>query len=187
MNRETKAYADANAIIARTKAMMMNTYSEGDAVFDGDWLHALAQMVGHKTAKSCARVMKRLSKEAKRIVQLQPGCRRALPHQGFRRHSRPAARLAASVQRARPPFKQRRRHRVLDLCVQTVFNDDFVDRGSHQVEVACLMFALKVAFPSNNGDRNDGGLGSSVYRSVHACFEWLPFACVVADRSVVNW
>ena len=33
----------------------------------------------------------------------------------------------------------------------------------------------------DDGD-GDGELGALVYRSVHACFEWLPFACVVEDR-----
>jgi hypothetical protein len=111
-----------------------------------------------------------------------------------------------------------------------VFNGDFVDRGCHQVEVVCLLFALKVAFPSKvfllrgnhefpeqnehmgkagfkaacqdlfdaDGDnagsddaaedddnRGSDGLGSCVYRAVHSCFEWLPFACVVADRLVI--
>jgi hypothetical protein len=228
VDRETKAYADANAIIARTKAMMMNTYSEGDAVFDGDWPHALAQMVGHKTAKSCARVMKRLSKEAKRIVQLQPMVVRApSPTKVFGDiHGQLRDLLLLFREHGFPSNKGG------DIESTTyVFNGDFVDRGSHQVEVTCLMFALKVAFPSkvflirgnhefpeqnehmgkagfkaacddmfdvdcadggsddaaeDNDDRDDGGLGSSVYRTVHACFEWLPFACVVADRSVVN-
>jgi hypothetical protein len=229
VDRETKAYADANAIIARTKAMMMNTYSEADAIFDSDWPHALAQMVGHKTAKSCARVMKRLSKEAKRIVQLQPMVVRApSPTKVFGDiHGQLRDLLLLFREHGFPSNKGG------DIESTTyVFNGDFVDRGSHQVEVACLMFALKVAFPSkvfllrgnhefpeqnehmgkagfraacddlfdvecaddgsddaaeDNDDRDDGGLGSSVYRSVHACFEWLPFACVVADRSVVNW
>ena len=41
----------------------------------------------------------------------------------------------------------------------------------------------------DDDDGNDNvvdDLGCNVYRSVHACFEWLPFACVVEDRYVVQ-
>mmetsp|Transcript_61731 Transcript_61731/g.179064 ORF Transcript_61731/g.179064 Transcript_61731/m.179064 type:complete len:507 (+) Transcript_61731:61-1581(+) len=34
-------------------------------------------------------------------------------------------------------------------CPSAVFNGDFVDRGKHQVEVLCLLLALKVAYPQN--------------------------------------
>lgn len=34
-------------------------------------------------------------------------------------------------------------------CPTVVFNGDFVDRGTHQVEVLCLLFALKIVYPQN--------------------------------------
>jgi hypothetical protein len=224
VNREARAFADANQIIARTKAMTMNSYCEDDATSDGDWPHTLGQMTGHKSAKSCARVMKRLSAEVRRIVQLQPMVVRTSPPTKvfgdihgqlrdllllFREHGFPSNR-GGDIE-----------------TTSYVFNGDFVDRGSHQVEVVCLLFALKVAFPSKvflirgnhefpeqnehtgacgfkaacdgmfdddgDGAGSDdvaeedcvGGLSTTnVYSSVHACFEWLPFACVIADRCV---
>lgn len=225
VDRETRAYVEANQIIARTKAMMMNTYSEGSSLFDSDWPHTLGHMVGHKSAKSCARVMNRLSIEAKRIVQLQPMVVRApSPTKVFGDiHGQLRDLLLLFREHGFPSNKGG------DIeSTAYVFNGDFVDRGSHQVEVACLMLALKVAFPSKvflirgnhefpeqnehmgkagfksacedlfdagsgdcgsddaDGDDSSGdSLGILVYRSVHACFEWLPFACVVADRCVV--
>ncbi len=224
--RETRAYADANRIIARTKAMMMKTYSEADAIFDAEWPHALSSMIGRKSTLSCARVMKRLSREAKRIVQLQPMVVRApAPAKVFGDiHGQLRDLLLLFREHGFPSNKGG------DVeCTAYVFNGDFVDRGSHQVEVACLVLALKVAFPSKvfllrgnhefpeqnehmgacgfkaaceqlfdascnescSDDEADGdddhkidGLGCDVYRSVHSCFEWLPFACVVADRLV---
>jgi hypothetical protein len=227
VDRETRAYADANQIIARTKAMMMKTYNEHDSIFDSEWPHALANMVGHKSAKSCARVMKRLGEEAKRIVQLQPMVARVpSPAKVFGDvHGQLRDLLLLFREHGFPSNKGG----DIESTVY-VFNGDFVDRGSHQVEVTCLMFALKVAFPSkvfllrgnhefpeqnehmgkvgfkaacedlfdagsidgsdgsdDNKDHNDDSLGSCVYRNAHACFEWLPFACVVADRFVFQW
>jgi hypothetical protein len=227
VNRETKAYTDANRIISRTKAMMMKTYMEAEAIFDGEWPHALGSMLGHKSAKACARVMKRLSKEAKRIVQLQPMVVRApSPTKVFGDiHGQLRDLLLLFREHGFPSNKGG------DIeSTAYVFNGDFVDRGSHQVEVVCFVLALKVAYPSkvfllrgnhefpeqnehmgksgfkaaceeifdvncedggsddaaDDNDEHEGdSLGSCVYRSVHACFEWLPFACVVADRSVI--
>ena len=228
VDRGAKAYADANCIIARTKAMMMKTYSEGEAMFDSEWPHALGSMVGHKSAKSCARIMARLSKEAQRIVQLQPMVVRApSPTKVFGDiHGQLRDLLLLFREHGFPSNKGG------DVeSTAYVFNGDFVDRGCHQVEVVCLVLALKVAFPSKvfllrgnhefpeqnehmgsagfkaaceeifdagvgdgggsddaadeHADGGSDGLAGSVYRSVHACFEWLPFACVVADRFVI--
>jgi hypothetical protein len=207
--------------------MMMNTYSEHESIFDSEWPHALGSMVGHKSAKSCARVMKRLGDEAKRIVQLQPMVARVpSPAKVFGDvHGQLRDLLLLFREHGFPSNKGG----DIESTVY-VFNGDFVDRGSHQVEVTCLMFALKVAFPSkvfllrgnhefpeqnehmgkagfkaacedmfdasgidgcdgsddDNDDHNDDSVGTCVYRNAHACFEWLPFACVVADRFVMR-
>ncbi len=90
-----------------------------------------------------------------------------------------------------------------------VFNGNFVDVGLHQVEVLCLLFALKVLYPSriwlirgnhefreqNAGASGfrlcclrlflDGDDGAQVFEAAHAVFDWLPVAAVVAGAIFV--
>jgi len=90
-----------------------------------------------------------------------------------------------------------------------VFNGDFVDRGEHQLEVLCLLFALKAIYPAHvfllRGnhefrDMSEMACGnafkrhikwrmpsqwSSVYDAVHGTFDWLPFAAHVGGRVLV--
>jgi len=90
---------------------------------------------------------------------------------------------------------------------RAVFNGDFVDRGKHQVEVVVLLFALKVAYPTqvylNRGNHEDRHMnakygfegqccsrfgpefGPQVYNSISNAFLQLPLACVVAERILV--
>eukprot|EP00965_Chrysotila_dentata_P065831 2180589-Pleurochrysis_carterae.AAC.1 len=35
------------------------------------------------------------------------------------------------------------------LNTKYIFNGDFVDRGVHQLEVVCVLFALKILFPQH--------------------------------------
>lgn len=90
-----------------------------------------------------------------------------------------------------------------------IFNGDWVDRGKHQLEVVCLLFALKMAYPEqiilNRGNHEDsaqnshmGATGfldkcnaelasfsSDVYNKISETFEWLPLGCVISDKIFV--
>eukprot|EP00746_Dinoflagellata_sp_MGD_P015769 gnl/MRDRNA2_/MRDRNA2_135212_c0_seq1.p1 gnl/MRDRNA2_/MRDRNA2_135212_c0~~gnl/MRDRNA2_/MRDRNA2_135212_c0_seq1.p1 ORF type:complete len:478 (+),score=84.99 gnl/MRDRNA2_/MRDRNA2_135212_c0_seq1:109-1542(+) len=91
-----------------------------------------------------------------------------------------------------------------------VFNGDWVDRGKHQLEVICLVFALKVAFPTtvflvrgNHEDPMQGAhmgaagfpahcvarlgeaVGNEVWVAIATVFDWLPLACLLSDKILV--
>jgi hypothetical protein len=90
-----------------------------------------------------------------------------------------------------------------------VFNGNFVDVGLHQIEVVCLLLALKVLFPGrvwlNRGnhefrDQNYGELGFKtccqklflegddglkIFEMAHSVFDWLPLAAVIAESIFV--
>eukprot|EP00929_Paragymnodinium_shiwhaense_P070214 TRINITY_DN35546_c0_g1_i1.p1 TRINITY_DN35546_c0_g1~~TRINITY_DN35546_c0_g1_i1.p1 ORF type:complete len:776 (-),score=126.41 TRINITY_DN35546_c0_g1_i1:307-2634(-) len=88
-----------------------------------------------------------------------------------------------------------------------VFNGDFVDRGSHQIEVIGLLLALKIAYPSrvflirgNHEERQMNRkygfedsceehlgqkMGPKFFNTVQVCFDHLPLACVVGGRMLV--
>merc|ERR1712232_543873 len=89
-----------------------------------------------------------------------------------------------------------------------IFNGDWVDRGKNQLEVVCLVFAYKVAFPQNvklnRGNHEDAVMntgergfravcenrfgprkGAEVYRAFIDAFDWLPLGCVVAGRILI--
>lgn len=90
-----------------------------------------------------------------------------------------------------------------------IFNGDWVDRGKHQLEVVCLIFALKLAFPALvrlvRGNHEDAvqsdhmgekgfrhqcvirlgkKLGQEVFKAANEVFEWLPLGCVL-DGSIL--
>jgi hypothetical protein len=75
-------------------------------------------------------------------------------------------------------------------------NHEFPEQNEHMgkagFKAACAELFDASCGDGGSDDATDGSddgegnsLGNSVYQSIHACFEWLPFACVVADRSVV--
>lgn len=90
-----------------------------------------------------------------------------------------------------------------------IFNGDWVDRGRHQLEVVCLLFALKMAYPTqimlNRGNHEDSAqnshmgakgfldvcnaqlasYGQSVYQQISMTFEWLPLGCVISHKILV--
>jgi hypothetical protein len=88
-----------------------------------------------------------------------------------------------------------------------IFNGDFVDRGSHQLEVIGILFALKVLMPDKvwlvRGNHEDRLMnekygfrddcrtrlgkefGYKVYDHFHNAFDQLPVACVVAQKVLV--
>mmetsp|Transcript_47221 Transcript_47221/g.122036 ORF Transcript_47221/g.122036 Transcript_47221/m.122036 type:complete len:531 (+) Transcript_47221:169-1761(+) len=90
---------------------------------------------------------------------------------------------------------------------RAVFNGDFVDRGKHQLEVVVVLFALKVAYPTqvylNRGNHEDKHMnakygfeaecinsfgpeyGPAVYDAISSAFMLLPLGCVIASRILV--
>jgi len=88
-----------------------------------------------------------------------------------------------------------------------VFNGDFVDRGSHQLEVIGLLLAFKIVFPEkvylirgNHEDRHMnkkygfadecnkrlGKEGSQlVFDAIHKTFDMLPLAALISERVLV--
>merc|ERR1711957_230701 len=60
-----------------------------------------------------------------------------------------------------------------------IFNGDWVDRGKHQLEVVCLVFALKIAFPTkvflNRGNHEDADMNED-YGFKDQCVDRLPDA-----------
>jgi len=88
-----------------------------------------------------------------------------------------------------------------------VFNGDFVDRGSHQLEVIGLLLALKILLPErvwlirgNHEDRQmnkkygfedecvdrlGSSLGPKIFELMQKAFDMLPVACLIADRVLV--
>ncbi|CAI2318907.1 unnamed protein product [Caenorhabditis sp. 36 PRJEB53466] len=87
---------------------------------------------------------------------------------------------------------------------QWVFLGDYVDRGSHSLECICLMFGLKVAYPTQYtllrgnhetrainfayGFREElsnrfGDLdGPEVWEKFNEVFSWMPLACLVGNK-----
>jgi len=90
-----------------------------------------------------------------------------------------------------------------------VFNGDWVDRGAHQLEVVCLLFALKTAYPAQiflvRGNHEFRGMNEymeedgfyqhmqkqlpkqweTVYETLHSTFDWLPIAALVGGVVLV--
>eukprot|EP00931_Biecheleriopsis_adriatica_P064626 TRINITY_DN39377_c0_g1_i1.p1 TRINITY_DN39377_c0_g1~~TRINITY_DN39377_c0_g1_i1.p1 ORF type:complete len:680 (+),score=110.47 TRINITY_DN39377_c0_g1_i1:226-2040(+) len=88
-----------------------------------------------------------------------------------------------------------------------IFNGDFVDRGSHQVETIGLLLALKVAYPTQiyllRGNHEDSTMnerygfseecerllgaeiGKKIYDLIQKVFNLLPLACLVGDRALI--
>merc|ERR1719181_1467437 len=89
-----------------------------------------------------------------------------------------------------------------------VFNGNWVDRGGHQLEVVCVLFALKLCFPTQvwlvRGNHEDGTqnkhakergfyhecctrlghYGERIFSVFERAFDWLPMGCLL-DRSIL--
>lgn len=87
-----------------------------------------------------------------------------------------------------------------------IFNGDFVDRGTHQLEVIGMLMALKIVFPTQvyliRGNHEDkmmnerygfkdecmtklGRSGPKAYESMHKVFDELPLAAVISEQVLV--
>merc|ERR1719183_1223197 len=91
--------------------------------------------------------------------------------------------------------------------VSFVFNGDFVDRGTHSLEVIGLLFALKIISPDtvwlvrgNHEDRSmnerygfenecysvlGSVMGPKTYELIHRAFDELPLACLISEKVLV--
>ena len=103
-------------------------------------------------------------------------------------------------------------HKGGDIQVTSyVFNGDWVDRGPHQLETICLLFALKIMYPSQvilvrgnhefrgqNEEMGEAGFkyamkkhlqsrehGMRAYEAIHNAFDWLPLAALVNESVLV--
>jgi len=91
-------------------------------------------------------------------------------------------------------------------CPRAVFNGDFVDRGKHQLEVVCVLFALKLLHPAyvflNRGNHEDHHMnqrygfvkscdilgvtdGPATYKEISLAFQYLPLAAMITGRILV--
>jgi len=91
-----------------------------------------------------------------------------------------------------------------------IFNGDWADRGKHQLEVVCLVFALKVVFPQSvwlvRGNHEDDfqnqamdhtgfgahccqrlgdSIGGRIFTAIHKAFQWLPLGCVLGRKILI--
>ena len=84
-----------------------------------------------------------------------------------------------------------------------VFNGDLVDRGDHSCEIVLLIFALKLSHPDavfvNRGNHEEPHINiysgfeeecvakydHSVFQAFHKVFAWLPYACLVNEKTLV--
>jgi Ca2+-binding EF-hand superfamily protein/diadenosine tetraphosphatase ApaH/serine/threonine PP2A family protein phosphatase len=84
-----------------------------------------------------------------------------------------------------------------------VFNGDLVDRGDHSCEIVLLIFALKLSHPDavfvNRGNHEEPHINiysgfeeecvskydHRVFQTFHQAFVWLPYACLVNEKTLV--
>lgn len=94
-----------------------------------------------------------------------------------------------------------------DEAPSFVFNGDFVDRGSHSLEVIGLLFAFKIILPEKvwlvRGNHEDRSMnerygfesecyhvlgedfGPKTYELIHRAFDELPLACLISEKVLV--
>eukprot|EP01038_Epipyxis_sp_PR26KG_P007257 gene7257-9894_t len=212
VDKNNPAFDIASTIIENARILAMNTFSEVKDMSDNDWLQgieALSKLTGTSDIDTIKDMLFAVVGESHRIIASQPVCV----------HVPKPAKVFGDV------HGQLRDLLLLfrEFCfpspqggdvesVSYVFNGDFVDRGSHQVEVVFLLFSLKVAFPSrvflvrgnheframnkmmsdhgNYGfnrdceDKFGAAEGAKVFESIHNVFDWLPWAAIV-DRSIL--
>lgn len=208
--RETELFEVASTVLERSISLIGQVLAEPDSR-DENWetggvLHKLFD--GDDDRASIAR----------KITVLATGCERVCKTQPFVVHVPAPAKIFGDIH---GHFRDLLllfgefgipSHRRGDIeTTAYVFNGDWVDRGAHQLEVVCLLFALKVFYPSRiflvrgnhefrlTSEKMDDaktGYGSfrqavqqrlgaewqGVYDAIFAAFEWLPLAAVISQK-----
>mmetsp|Transcript_55778 Transcript_55778/g.98896 ORF Transcript_55778/g.98896 Transcript_55778/m.98896 type:complete len:691 (+) Transcript_55778:76-2148(+) len=207
--REAPEYLLAERVISVAMDFTREIFKQDD-VLDGEWMPegaALSKMLGVKSSEGWADRMCTLAHACQVQLKAQPSLVRVQPptkvfgdiHGQFRD-------LLLLFSNYGFPS-----HLGGDIQTTTyVFNGDWVDRGAHQLEVVCLLFALKVMYPAqvflvrgNHEFRQmsvemeeDGfmhhmkqrfGIPQYLkpYDAVHTAFDWLPLAALVGGVVLV--
>lgn len=145
--RDQPVFAIAARIVQGAGKLMQDT-RVGEDVADDQWMlkgEALSALLGTNSTTEQAALIARLAADCKRVVAAQPSLvRPAAPCKVFGDvHGQFRDLLLLFREYGFP------NHTTGDVESTTyVFNGDFVDRGAHQAEVVCLLFALKVLYPS---------------------------------------
>jgi len=210
LQRETPSYLLARSVIKNALDLTRHL-SHATAVADSAWMplgEALALLLGTSDRSKQQQQLEMLAKECQSVLSKQPVLVPVpVPCKVFGDiHGQFRDLLLLFAEYGFPT------HTAGDVeSVSYVFNGDFVDRGAHQLEVVCLLFALKAMYPNriflirgnhefraqntgHNGflktcEKQYGysprGQEPAVFKMVHAVFDYLPLAALIDDSVLV--